>query len=104
MQAERAMPSICIPRVLPGVSEHIIRAVFELVMQSKCIDRIDLVNTHQVNINEGVYQRAFVHFRYCPTNKNAHYIRERLLLGLPLNIVYNEPLFWKCFASKVHKP
>lgn len=104
MQATQKMPSICIPRVLPGVTEQSIRDVFERLMQTKCVERVDIVSKQQITQDVNNFQRAFIHFSHCPDNETADFIRERISSGLTLNVVYDEPWFWKCTASRIAKP
>jgi len=101
MTTSTFMPSICIPRVLPGVTEKSVREVFESIMRCKCVERVDIVSKPN---ESGGYQRAFIHFSHCPRNDDADFIRQRISSGLPLNVVYDEPWFWKCSESRVPKP
>jgi len=91
-------PSICIPRVLPGINPNDVKKVFEKILECKCVERVDLVKA------QNKYQRAFIHFNYYPSNEIGEYIKERILTGKTLNIVYEAPWFWKCSISKVPKP
>jgi hypothetical protein len=95
------LPSICIPRVLPNITNVIVKEIFEKVLGEKCVFRVDLVRRPGAKSNE--YQRAFIHFRYCPDNDNAKYILNRLNNGETVNIVYDEPWFWKCCISRIQK-
>ena len=93
------LPSICIPRVLSNITNTDIKETFERVLGEKCILRVDLVKS-STSKNDN-YQRAFIHFKYCPENDNALYILNRLNNKQTLNIVYDEPLFWKCSISRI---
>jgi hypothetical protein len=48
--------------------------------------------------------RVFVHFRYWPDTPDIMAIRDRLLAGETIKVVYDNPWFWKCSASRVAKP
>ena len=104
MTTSTFMPSICIPRILPGVTEQAVRDVFERVMHCKCVERVDIVSKHHNGPDNGGYQRAFIHFSHCPNNETADFVRQRIQSGLPVNVVYDEPWFWKCSASRIPKP
>ena len=54
--------------------------------------------------NGGPFCKIFVHFRYWPNDENANKIRQRLIDGDMVKIVYDTPWFWKCSASRVPKP
>lgn len=94
-------PSICIPRVFPNISHKEIKTIFETIFQEKCIQRIDIVGRNNKSQN---YTRVFIHFKYWPDTEKSNIIRNRLLTKQTVNIVYNEPWFWKCSASRVPKP
>lgn len=46
----------------------------------------------------------FIHLRYWPTDDDAVIIRDRLVAGETVKIVYDTPWFWKCSASRLPKP
>ena len=92
---EKSSPSICIPRVFAEITRRQIKEAFIKVLNDDCIDRIDMIRKNRNNDN---YQRVFIHFKYSSMLKN------RLLSGQDIKIVYNEPWFWKCSASRVPKP
>jgi hypothetical protein len=91
------VPSLCIPRVFPNITEARIRKIFgELHMGD--IERVDIVakTTEQGQ----KFNRVFVHFRKWNKGGNAEVARERLLNGKDIKIVYDEPWFWKISAYK----
>lgn len=99
---DHSSPSICIPRVFAEITRSQIKEAFNKVLQSDdCIERIDMIRK---NRNNDSYQRVFIHFKYWPNNKVAAMLQKRLSDGLDIKVVYNEPWFWKCSASRVPKP
>jgi hypothetical protein len=66
------------------------------------VDRIDLVA--KTNAHGDSYNKVFIHFKMWSRNPQAQATREKLLQGEEVKIVYSEPWFWKCTASRVEKP
>lgn len=98
---ENSSPSICIPRVFAEITRRSIKDAFTKVLGEDCIERIDMIRK---NKNNDSYQRVFIHFKYWPDNDRSVMLKERLLSGQDIKVVYNEPWFWKCSASRVPKP
>ena len=101
-------PSICIPRVFANITEARILAIFKNPDLGQ-IERVDMIQRE--NANGGKYQRVFIHFVewYDTTeegqpNENAIEVRQRLLKGTEVKVVYDDPWFWKLSASKVARP
>lgn len=90
-------PSICIPRVFPNISDRRIFAIFR-ELNVGFVDNIDLVS--RVGSDGKEYNMVFVHFRNWFNNEAACIMRERLLDGEQIKIVYDEPWFWKIHAYK----
>ena len=100
--SSRSEPSICIPRVFKSTTRKDIFTVIER-LDLGAVDRIDMVP--KTNERGESYYKVFIHFKQW-TNKNtvAKATRDKLLQGEEIKIVYNEPWFWKCTASRVEKP
>lgn len=95
-------PSICIPRVFKSTTRKDIYNVFDRV-DLGAIDRIDMVS--QTNAYGESYYKVFIHFKvWNMSSPVAQEARAKLLQGEEIKIVYNEPWFWKCTASRVEKP
>ena len=91
-------PSICIPRIFDNsITKKEIYTVFNNYNWGP-ISRIDLVNKNNNNT------RAFIHFKYWFDNQKNLDIKEKLLNGESINIIYAKPWFWKCSVSKIPKP
>jgi hypothetical protein len=95
-------PSICIPRVFKSTTRKDIYGVFEK-LDLGAIDRIDMVA--KTNERGECYNKVFIHFKvWNKKNPTVQATRDKLLKGEEVKIVYNEPWFWKCSASRVEKP
>ena len=69
---------------------------------SPCIERVDLIS--RTDQNGTPFGRAFIHLRFWPKTEEAQSIRDRLIAGEQIKIVYDNPWYWKCGASRVPKP
>ena len=95
-------PSICIPRVFKSTTRKDLYTMIER-LDLGAVERIDMVP--KTNDRGESYYKVFIHFKQW-NNKNtvALATRKKLLQGEEIKIVYNEPWFWKCTASRVEKP
>jgi len=95
-------PSICIPRTLNNVTWRDVKDVFETILGRGTVERVDIVQNRRESTP---FCRIFVHFRYWPLDKPEHAaMRKRLLDGETVKVVYDNPWFWKCSASRLPKP
>lgn len=95
-------PSICIPRMFKSTTRKDIFNVIER-LDLGAVDRIDMVA--KVNTRSESYNKVFIHFKaWNKRNPVAQATRDKLLKGEEIKIVYSEPWFWKCTASRVEKP
>lgn len=94
-------PSICIPRVFQNISQKRVQRVFEELDVGK-IERVDMVE--RTNTKGEKFKRCFVHFINWAANTQAQEVRSKLLAGEEIKIIYDDPWFWKCSASRVPKP
>ena len=95
-------PSICIPRVFSNIDKTLVKSVFEQLFGPGCIERIDMIQ--KTTGRSEKFQRVFVHFKYWPVTRRNQSVRQRLIDGHQLKIVYDDPWFWKCSASRIPKP
>ena len=93
------IPSLCIPRVFPNIDEKRIRKIF-YELQLGTIERIDIINK-KTEKGEN-FNRVFIHFNSWYNNANANQVRERLLNGKDIKIIYDDPWFWKVSAYRVN--
>lgn len=101
-------PSICIPRVFANITEARVLAILRNLDLGE-VERVDMIQRE--NAKGDKYQRVFIHFVewYDTTedgqpNANAIEVRQRLLKGMEVKVVYDDPWFWKLSASKVARP
>jgi hypothetical protein len=95
-------PSICIPRMFKSTTRRDIFNVIER-LDLGAVDRIDMVA--KVNTRGESYNKVFIHFKaWNKRSPVAQATRDKLLKGEEIKIVYSEPWFWKCTASRVEKP
>lgn len=94
-------PSVCIPRVFKSTTRKDLYTVIER-LDLGAVERIDMVP--KTNDRGESYHKVFIHFKQWNKNPLAKATREKLLQGEEIKIVYNEPWFWKCTASRVEKP
>jgi hypothetical protein len=91
------IPSMCIPRVYPNISEGRIRKIFD-DLSLGVIERVDIVS--KTTEKGERFNRVFIHMDRWFHNSNASVARERLLNGKDIKIIYDEPWFWKVSAYK----
>ena len=95
-------PSLCIPRVFPNITEDRIWGVLD-ELELGVIERIDMVE-RETRDGEP-YQRVFIHFKeWNGQQTQGGIVRQRLLDGEEIKIVYDEPWFWKVSASRSRRP
>ena len=92
-------PSLFIPRIFTNISEVRIRKILEELNLGD-IGRIDLVP--RTNEKGETFNRGYVHFK--SWNVEQGKVRERLLGGHEIKIIYDDPWFWKVSAYKNMKP
>ena len=100
-QGQESEPSICIPRVFKSTTRKDLFAVIER-LDLGAVERIDMVP--KTNERNESYYKVFIHFKKWSNTAMAQATRTKLLQGEEVKIVYNEPWFWKCTASRVEKP
>lgn len=105
MSAIITEPSICIPRTLANVTWKDVKDVFEKLIGPGTVERVDLVKGREHHGETSQFCRIFVHFRTWPIHRpEIANVRDRLLNGMTLKVVYDNPWFWKCVKSNVEKP
>ena len=91
-------PSICIPYTFKNTNWIFVKEVFEKLFDSNCVKKIDIVNKQ--NKNNISYNCIFIHLTKWPSSEIAESTRKKLINGEAVNVVYDFPLYWKCYASK----
>ncbi len=99
-------PSICIPRAHVTVQGRNIREVVRERFIELGIGRIDRIDSVYKNNDRGEkFCTIYIHMKYWNTkNKEGVKLRNLLLEGEEVKIVYDDPWFWKCTASRLPKP
>jgi hypothetical protein len=91
-------PTICIPRVFPNISDRRIFAIFR-ELRVGFVEKIDMVPREGKDGKQ--YNMVFVKFRnWFVTDEASNAMRERLLSGEQVKIVYDESWFWKVSAHQ----
>jgi len=98
---DNSEPSICIPRSHNNIMRETVKDNFEKIFGIDSVERIDIITQYNSNAK---YCKIFVHFRYWSNDPEIQAIRQRLLSGNNIKIVYDAPWFWKCSASRIYKP
>lgn len=94
-------PSLCIPRVFPNITWKRVKDVFEDLGLGE-VERVDMVN--KTNRDGERFKRVFVHFKRWNRNDTALQVKEKVLSGDSIKVVYDDPWFWKVFKSNAPKP
>lgn len=95
-------PSVCIPRVFANIDRKRIHNVFQTIFGPDVVSQIDMVSRTSETGEE--YSRVFVHFTKWPKTMYAQQVRQKLLNGDKVKVVYDEPWFWYMSASRVERP
>lgn len=95
-------PSLCIPRVFSNITEDRVWQVLDELELGE-IDRIDMVERE--TRDGDLYQRVFIHFKsWNGPHTQGGVVRQRVLDGEEVKIVYDDPWFWKVSASRSRRP
>lgn len=87
-------PVLFIPRVYSNINESRIRHIFNELNMGE-LDRINIVGKRGDK-----YNRVFIHYRYWNNSENAEIVRDRLLNGKEVKVIYDDPWFWKISAYR----
>tara|TARA_B100001559_G_C16498156_1_gene621893 strand:+ start:2652 stop:3272 length:621 start_codon:yes stop_codon:yes gene_type:complete len=94
--------SLCIPRVFPNFKWHDVKkAMVETGMGF--VERVDLIPVWKDG--KVIYKRAYIHFKAKKWNMRTHrQTLSHLQNGGHVEIMYDEPWFWKASISNVKRP
>lgn len=87
--------SICIPRVFDGIRVSFIANIFQHELNVGRIKKIDVVKN-----NDNNFKKVFIHFDEWYNTEKSNTIKQKLLDGKIIKIVYDNPWFWKCSLNK----
>jgi len=91
------VPGICVPRAFSNITEKRVKTIFEELGLGE-IDRI-VIAPNKAN-KEKKTNHIFVYLKAWNKTGVANEVRERLLTGNEVKIVYDEPWFWKISAIR----
>jgi len=83
--------SLCIPRVFNNITEAKVRDVFNKINVGN-IYSIDIIQ--QTNKKGKPVKRVFINFDYWYFNERSQHMRNQLLSGKEIKIIYDDPWFW----------
>ena len=79
-----------------------VKDTFEHILGKGTVERVDIVRRRN---DDSAFCRIFVHLRYWRVDDvTVAEMRNRLIAGETIKVVYDDPWFWKCSASRVPKP
>jgi hypothetical protein len=89
-------PSICIPRVLTHIAVKDIIQIFQNNIKLGVIKKVE-----SIPYEDDIFKKIFIHFEFWnDDDENVFDIKNKLLNGENIKIVYNNPWFWKCYLSR----
>jgi hypothetical protein len=90
--------SICIPRAHKNITSQRVRATFQR-LNLGCIDNVDVVS--KTTKDGEHFVTIYVHFsNWNYDNPEAKKFRDKIVKGEQVNILYDEPWFWKCVLNR----
>jgi hypothetical protein len=90
-------PSLCIPRVFRQVTEEKVKSVID-ELNFGLIHKVEIIDKQ--NMKEEKYKCVFIHFKKWNVNETINNIREKILLGKEIKVMYDEPWFWKIYMYR----
>lgn len=95
-------PSICIPRTFSNIGWLQVKTVFEQLFGENTIERVDVAR--KTTFDGKKFNCVFVHFKAWPNDAYSQEIRQTILDGKTIKIVYDSPWYWKCSLSRLPRP
>ena len=99
---DASQPSLCIPRTFANIRWMQVKAVFEQLFGEGSIARVDVVR--KTASDGSKFNCMFIHFNAWPTDDYSQSIRQNILEGKTIKVVYDEPWYWKCSQSRLPRP
>ena len=94
-------PSICIPRVFSNIQWQFVKNTIEQLGLG-LVSRVDMIP--KTNDKGDKFQRVFIHMKFWDSSEQAQIVRQKLLSGDTIKIVYNDPWYWQLSMSRIAKP
>jgi hypothetical protein len=95
--------TLCIAKLPQPCSWKRIKLSFEKLLGAGTVRRVNII---QKQTNLGVpYESVFIRFHRWPSHDIANTMRERLMAGKHVNVVYEKtsPWFWRCTLCRSTK-
>jgi hypothetical protein len=95
-----SFPNLCIPRVNTCVTKD---QVFEIINKYSfgSIQKIDVIKKKGSYKNNDYSNMVFIYFNEWYNNSLANSVKDRLMSGKDIKIIYDDPWYWKISAIKV---
>jgi hypothetical protein len=93
---KNSFPNLCIPRVHSSITKEV---VFEIINKYSLgsIAKIDVIKKKGARHN-----MVFIYFNeWYHDNLRAIHVKERLMSGKDIKIIYDDPWYWKISALKI---
>lgn len=99
IQSDISCPSLCIPRMYSTITRQQIFKIFTS-LKLGLLDRVDIIP-----VGNGKFQRVFIHFKSWNSSLEVSRIRERILSGKDIKVIYDGPFIWKVSLNRasIHK-
>ena len=97
-------PSIYIPRVFSNIGWKQVKTTFEEIFGEGTIARVDVVVKKSLEEERNPskkFNHVYVHFKMWPDEFDE--LRQKLVNGDTIKIVYDEPWYWMCMLNKSPK-
>ncbi len=91
-------PSIYIARVFSNITWKQVKDIFEEIFGKGTIGRVDVVKRRFSESDDGKFNMVYVHFRHWP--EEFHELRDKLVSGDTVKLVYDEQWFWTVILNK----
>jgi phosphoribosylaminoimidazole-succinocarboxamide synthase len=93
-------PNMCIPRVNTCVTKEL---VFETINKYSFgyIEKIDVIKKKGTCKKNDLSNMVFIYFKEWYDNDLANIVKDRLVSGKDIKIIYDDPWYWKISAIKV---
>ena len=107
-EANRIGVSLCIPRVFNNINHRRIKSWFIQNLRGwGFVERVDVVPVYKNGVQ--VHKRAYVHYAVGKFNMkaddgNGGNIIDALVAGNQIQVIYDEPWYWKLSLSKAARP
>lgn len=99
---DMSYPSICIPRTFSNITWLQVKTVFEKLFGAGTIDRVDVAR--KTTRDGHKFNSMFIHFIAWPEDARIQEVRQNLLAGKTIKVVYDDPWYWKCSMSRLPRP